>query len=1005
MSIISLLGARGQRASSVRHEAAFTFDDTVALFNADLVSYWKFQNTGTDQQAISNATLNGFPELNVPTIVKNDSIDSGAGSDGTCIAWSAATGDYAEAAHNVAHKTAAGTVVVYFQRDTAAQKSQLIIADQTPVAVGGMAIGVTATGAIDAHIRGAGGTPVTLVGGSGDVQLDRAYVLIFKWGTGGGMRLALWDDTATLVRFVTNTGSTIGLSGTSPIRFGATHADTNNHDGPYGRVLWLDRRIGDAEELLLAQALTIPRDTGAYRTLELSFSPLALWGLGEAFGTVITDAVEGRNGTYVGAIAHNALDLPANNAGGAIDFLATGSGSIPHNPAFALASFSLSFWVRPNTLPGEGQPALPLFTKAASAATHGNFAITIADVDTGLRVRFRNAALTAVDLNAPPEVMELGLAHHVCVRADNTGFDLHIDGKFYGKNTGYLNAWTPNSQPIGLASGAGFSLTGNCVLDEVALYAYKLTDVQVIQLAQRSGILPVAVEDFAQVSENTPTTAIHILANDEYAGTPTISLLSQPSPDTATIVAGVPPFINYESGNVAVDTDRSFNYRINDPNGQSNTAAVSVRVIADDTVVVTNANCYTIPGASSETLPGTGTMAALEAAVNAAPAGRHILIPAGTYAGGSLQFNAQGTAANPIVIRPVGARGSVIINNATWTLQPTTTRLVITNLHFNDPRWSVRGTHNRISRCIIRDISGRAVRFVNATDCRIDHCDFMGFTTPETGFIKCFIDYDYASISSGALRRILCDYNYLHDVVLSSPNDIAGMHVAAASSAGAGEATTCGVIIDHCLFNNVNVAPGHRVISVKTGGVKIQYCTIFNCTQSFINNPRTCGFCETRSCWFENTNQTPLQVYGSNHLVIGNNIRTPGAGVRVWSGEGYYPAIGSGVAAVRDSRFVGNRFHSGTLRVGEFVSSNQQVCTTPARDNNIAMSGPGINVREAGGNPYTLDMTSLQPGNLPAQTGTTFNPDSEPFVPATRLFPADVGLDVADDLCPLGPQS
>jgi hypothetical protein len=33
------------------------------------------------------------------------------------------------------------------------------------------------------------------------------------------------------------------------------------------------------------------------------------------------------------------------------------------------------------------------------------------------------------------------------------------------------------------------------------------------------------------------------------------------------------------------------------------------------------------------------------------------------------------------------------------------------------------------------------------------------------------------------------------------------------------------------------------------------------------------------------------------------------------------------------------------------------------------------------------------------QTGTTFNEDNEPYVPATKLTPADVGLNAPDPLC------
>ena len=48
---------------------ALSFDERVALFGVDVVSYWKFENTGVDAQGAENATITGTPELSVPTIV------------------------------------------------------------------------------------------------------------------------------------------------------------------------------------------------------------------------------------------------------------------------------------------------------------------------------------------------------------------------------------------------------------------------------------------------------------------------------------------------------------------------------------------------------------------------------------------------------------------------------------------------------------------------------------------------------------------------------------------------------------------------------------------------------------------------------------------------------------------------------------------------------------------------------------------------------------------------
>ena len=77
--------------------------------------------------------------------------------EGKCIAWPGISPESAQAAHNAAHKTANVTIVVYFQRDTGAARSTLVMADSAGAA-GGFAISVTATGAFEAYLRGSTGT-------------------------------------------------------------------------------------------------------------------------------------------------------------------------------------------------------------------------------------------------------------------------------------------------------------------------------------------------------------------------------------------------------------------------------------------------------------------------------------------------------------------------------------------------------------------------------------------------------------------------------------------------------------------------------------------------------------------------------------------------------------------------------------------------------------------------------------------------------------------------------
>ena len=123
--------------------------------------------------------------------------------------------------------------------------------------------------------------------------------------------------------------------------------------------------------------------------------------------------------------------------------------------------------------------------------------------------------------------------------------------------------------------------------------------------------------------------------------------------------------LNWRFGRSAVDTVFD---------GVIGHIAIWDRVLSDSTEIpalaqvataAANANRYPDTGRSSVGVgSGSGNIGeALAAAVNAAPAGQHILIRAGTYTGGTAKFeNSKGTEANPIVIRPEGDIGTVTIN-------------------------------------------------------------------------------------------------------------------------------------------------------------------------------------------------------------------------------------------------------------------------------------------------------------------------------------------------------
>lgn len=241
---------------------ASTYDAIVQTFEPNVISYWKFDEPSgnfVDTEALQNAVVTGTPERTVATIVDLDTVAEGTATDGKTVAWTGNVGEYAEAANNAAYKTAEGTIIVTAQHDSLTEKSTLVAGDSTGAA-GGFSIEVNTNGSPRAYLRPPATTALTITGSPGDIVVNRAYAYIFKWGP-LGLFLSVYDDTGALISRVNN-ATTAGLSGTSPIRFGAWHTDVSHHDGPYGRVIWLNRQLAHTEEPTLARAKSIAHEAG-----------------------------------------------------------------------------------------------------------------------------------------------------------------------------------------------------------------------------------------------------------------------------------------------------------------------------------------------------------------------------------------------------------------------------------------------------------------------------------------------------------------------------------------------------------------------------------------------------------------------------------------------------------------------------------------------------------------------------------------------------------------------
>jgi hypothetical protein len=614
-------------------------------------------------------------------------------------------------------------------------------------------------------------------------------------------------------------------------------------------------------------------------------APLAHWRLGEASGQLTDRKVGARHATVTGTVNYGAAALPQ-DSDNAVDFAGSGYAEVPHDAGLALPTFTLSFWFKMNSLPTDTANWQPLIGKDGAGGAGGDGDFTVHINETGsLRVRYDLTGGAGQQIVTGVNTIAVGVKHHVAVRVDNTGVDIYLDGLLISKNTDWLTGWTNNTQPLQFANTGWANVTGDCVLDEIALYGRVLTEGEVRELAQFTG----------------------------------------------------------------------------------------------------NALCFVESGADTVEV---SSMAALASAVNAAPAGRNILIAPGTYIGGSLTLDGRGAEDNPVVVRPRDGLGTVTINSNAWTIPTTSHDLVIEKLFFDGGQVKLNGTRQRISRGRFRNFGHGAIYVQVCRDSRIDHCDFAEWVPVDDTERSC-VRLDPNTFHTGATGNLLFDYNYIHDInpVIGRGGQEMIKFFGVFDNQNLPARSIC--VVDHCLFENIHMPSGgeDELVSVKSSGWAWEFCTFINTNMRL--SQRNGNNMIVRSCWFEDMRPvSSLDVMGRGALIIGNRFeggnadtRCPAAGNATMDDKLSGTAPLNSYGSCEDARIIGNVLTNGAvMQVGRTVPGPPHV---PASNNNLW------------DNTGTVDTTTWSD----THTGTTFNEDNEPYVPAVKLTAADVGLNAPDPLC------
>ena len=278
---------------------------------------------------------------------------------------------------------------------------------------------------------------------------------------------------------------------------------------------------------------------------------------------------------------------------------------------------------------------------------------------------------------------------------------------------------------------------------------------------------------------------------------------------------------------------------------------------------------------------------------------------------------------------------------------------------------------------------------------------------------KRVITWDPDGFDKGTNVRNLLDYCCFHDLVYTATDLGNGNEplswFAQPQNMSLGPAGAVGTI-DHCLFSNQAVRGESEFISLKSGGWKVSFCTFDNI--DFYSSFRTGDNGEIRSCWFERTKSPAFNIFGSNHLFIGNRF-VGRLNVRIGPGDAPSAQVAAGTVGLDayahsgSCQIIGNRMGSGRLQIGGYWSVDPErpntFPTSPALNNNLFE-----NTRDVGGDAHSFDDGTLADGDR-RHAGTTFKDpgaDSQfDYLPAVKLTDSDVGLAAPDPLCESGPQS
>lgn len=221
--------------------------------------------------------------------------------------------------------------------------------------------------------------------------------------------------------------------------------------------------------------------SSSYYDMIIATSPERYYRHGEASGTVLTDDISAKNGSYNVAPSLNQTSLLASGDDKSVNYAASGYGLIPQDADFNIGAvaFTFMFLIKTNTTQNDK------FVLDLRQADNTGFVVTTGGYLSTAGV-FRYADPTGANVAVSTVNIDDGSIHHCAVVRNAAGLvTLYVDGVADGTvtdTTSYTR--TTGNATLARSSFANADLDG--WLDEVSWHKSALSDATIAALAAKA---------------------------------------------------------------------------------------------------------------------------------------------------------------------------------------------------------------------------------------------------------------------------------------------------------------------------------------------------------------------------------------------------------------------------------------------------------------------------------------------------------------------------------------